>query len=90
MDMMEGHDDEYCPCLLMPSYAYFQRCVRPGDVEKVVHVTAQKKRKYVPQWCSKSLIVIPVMTQISEFVHKYVKLQKNLSFQRQRDMKSAS
>lgn len=86
MDMMEGHDDEYCPCLLMPSYAYFQRCVRPGDVEKVVHVTAQKKRKYVPQWCSKSLIVIPVMTQISEFVHKYVKLKKKICPSKDKDI----
>lgn len=86
---MKGHDDEYCPYLLMPNYAYFRSCARPGDLEKVVHVIVQKKSKYFPQCCIKSLIVIPVGAQISEFVCKYVKLEKKgLSFQRQRDKNS--
>lgn len=75
LNTMEGHDDEYFTCLLMPNYAYFQSCVRHGDLENVVHIRAQKKRKYVPQCCNQSLIVIPVVTQISEFVNKYIKLK---------------
>lgn len=47
LDTMEAHNDKYYPCLLMPNFSYFQSCIRPEVLEKVVHIIAQKKSKYV-------------------------------------------